>query len=562
MTRRIAIAAVLVLAALAALALYSGRQPRERQLLREVYSPTFAAVPAEAPIGATITAIADDLASPAGQDFLGRLLPDQAGVLWITCLVALIVAFDFSRLRNPRNLDIAIFIALALVLFDNMRFFRIALTPVSWRLLDSVYAVVFLLNAALLLRALRQAAAPQSAAEWRPNLRGRALAGCALLLVACSVLTALQRDPDDAGYFTNLGGQRLRERGRLPYGDPLLTGTPGAAYGPLMYAAHVPFQVLIEPRPPNPSSPDRPPLGAAANYYLPPPLATKLCTVAFHLAGVLALFVAARRLTGDDDVGWGLVALYCGSAFVLGIGGTNEYIGGITFISHVAPAAATLVAFACLPLPAIAGVTLAASVGLGFYPAFMLPAWAGYYWRDRRQCLRFLAGFAVAAAIVGGATLALSQPAGGRGRMGTVLHDTLGHHTDPHGYGRSPFGFWGQRGGVRHWLIAPAIGESSLTSPAYLLLFLLVGGSFFMARHASAAGLALLTATVAIAFSLLKIQPTGTYIAWSYPFLLIGFFAARPPAAMRSNQLPTPNSQLPNRSNSPRPGSWELEVGS
>jgi hypothetical protein len=247
--------------------------------------------------------------------------------------------------------------------------------------------------------------------------------------------------------------------------------------------------------------------------------------VAFHLAGVFALFAAGRRLTGDEDVGWGLVALYCGSAFVLGMGGTREFIGGVTFISHIAPAAATLVAFACLPMPVLAGAALAAGVGLGFYPAFMFPAWAAYYWRDRAQLTRFVAGFALIAAIVGGATLALSQPADGRGRIGTVLHDTLGHHTDRRGYGRSPFGFWGQREGVRRWLMAPLAGSSSLTSPAYLLLFVLIGATAAIGVRTTPAGLALLSAAIAIAFSLLKIQPTGTYVAWAYPLLLIGFFA-------------------------------------
>src|SRR6187455_288704 len=118
MTRRIAIAAVLALAALVAIALWSRRQPRE------VYSPTFADVPAAAAFGPAIDQLRTDFASPAGQDFLGRLLPDQAGVLWISCLVALVIGVDFSRLRTSRNLDLAIFIVLTLVLFDSMRFFR------------------------------------------------------------------------------------------------------------------------------------------------------------------------------------------------------------------------------------------------------------------------------------------------------------------------------------------------------------------------------------------------------------------------------------------------------
>ena len=69
-------------------------------------------------------------------------------------------------------------------------------------------------------------------------------------------------------------------------------------------------------------------LGDAATYYLPPPLATKLCTITFHLAGLLALFIIGRRLTGQPDVGWALVALYCGSGFVLGIGGKRSSSAG------------------------------------------------------------------------------------------------------------------------------------------------------------------------------------------------------------------------------------------
>jgi hypothetical protein len=344
------------------------------------------------------------------------------------------------------------------------------------------------------------------------------------MLIACDVSLALVREPDDAGYFINLGAQRLRERGRLPFGDPLLTNTPGAAYGPVLYAAHVPLQWLIEPHSPNPISNARPPMGDIATYYLPPPLATKLCTITFHLAGLLALYLIGVRITGQGDVGWALVALYAGSVFVMGVGGEHEFIGGMTFVSHIAPAAATVVAFACLPSPVLAGALLAVAAGAGFYPAFMMPAWAGYFWSDRPRLTRFIAGFALAAAVIGGATLAMSRAADGRGLVATVLHDTFGHHTDPQGYGRSPFGFWGQRDGIRKWTTTPLVGESGLTTPAYVLFFGLVAATFVLGRRASEPQLALLTAVIGLAASLIKIQPTGSYVTWAFPFLLIGIF--------------------------------------
>jgi hypothetical protein len=528
-TRRMIGLSLAALVCIAAVCVWSGRGPQSRELLREVYAPTFEQVPPMASLAETIAELRWDVSTRAGQSFLSRLAPDQGGVLWIALLVALAIAFEFSERRSGRNVDLMLMLFLGLMFFDMMRFFRIRLDPAYWRLLDVVYILIFTVNAALLIRALWRARAGAAPPAWQPNLRGRPLVAIALLLVACDVLVALTRVPDDSGYFINLGAQRLRERGRLPYGDPLLTNTPGAAYGPVLYAAHVPFQFLIEPRSPNASASAHPPLGDAATYYLPPPLATKLCTITFHLAGLLALFIIGIRLTGHADVGWALVALYCSSGFVLGLGGEEEFIGGMTFVSHIAPAAATLVAFACLPIPALAGALLAVSVGAGFYPAFMFPAWVGYFWRDRARLERFVAGFALASAVIGGATLALSRPANGRGLIGTVLSDTFGHHTDPQGYGRSPFGFWGQREGVRRWMMTPLVGESGLATPFYALFYALVAATFVLARRASPAQLALLTASIAIMAMLVKIQPTGTYVAWAYPFLLIGIFANGPP---------------------------------
>ena len=245
----------------------------------------------------------------------------------------------------------------------------------------------------------------------------------------------------------NLGAQRLRERGRLPYGDPLLTGTPGAAYGPLLYAAHVPFQILLSPDPVNPVSPDRPNLTSGTPYYLPPAMATQICAVAFHLAACLRS-LSRRSRTGGRAGRLGLSsASTAGASRSSGIGGREDQVAGITFVSHVAPASMTLLAFAALKSPALSGTLLAMSTGVGFYPAFMAPAWLGFYWNDVTKRTRFAIGFGLAAAIIAGGVYAMSQPAGERSRLGTIMYDTFGHHTDPRGYGSSVFGFWGQREG-------------------------------------------------------------------------------------------------------------------
>jgi hypothetical protein len=277
--------AALMLLAIVAVAVWAGRTPQPHELLRDVYMPSFASVPREASIAETTDWIRAQLESPAGKSFLARLLPDQAAVLWIMLVVAGVVAFDFGHIRSGRNVDLLLAWLLGLSFFDIMRLARIELTPTSRGVLDAVFTAVVSLNLALAAHAIWQARRPERRAIWMPGLRGRPLAGLALVLVITNVLVGLARDPDDAGYFTNLGGQRLRERGRMPYGDPMLTGTPGAAYGPVLYAAHIPFQVLIDPHSPNPVSSPTPPMGDAATYMLPSQISNKKTTLSYHLTG-------------------------------------------------------------------------------------------------------------------------------------------------------------------------------------------------------------------------------------------------------------------------------------
>jgi hypothetical protein len=413
--------------------------------------------------------------------------------------------------------------------YDILSFLDRLQDPTTRNIMDWVFIAIVALTTTLLVRAIRRVFRP-AGSRWRANLGRRGAAVLALAFLAADIGTALIAPPDDAGYFINIGGQRLRERARWPYGDPLLTATPAAAYGPVLYAAHVPFQLLLAPEPMNPESPPRPRIESGEVYFLPPLLATKLCTIAFHLVGVAALFVAARRLAGAA-VAWAVIALYCSSAFVLGVGGTEYSIGGMTFTSHIAPAALTLLAFALLPWPAWSGAALAASIGALFYPVFFVPAWFGFYWTNRPQLKRSVAGFALASAIIGGSVLLMSSPAGGRGLIGTILYDTIGHQESPEAYGSSPFGLWGQRGGIRQWLMTPIVGTESMTRPIVVLFFAFAASTFFIARGRAPHQLALIVAAVAIGAQLWKIHATATYVTWYYPLLLIGFLcdrAARP----------------------------------
>jgi hypothetical protein len=345
-----------------------------------------------------------------------------------------------------------------------------------------------------------------------------------MVLAVLNLAAVFVEVPDDSSFFSNLGGQRMRERGRLPYGDPMLTGTPGAAYPPLLYVLHAGAQAAIA-APLPPVSTDQPVLGALSDYREPPRVATRLVIAVSHLAGLCALWVLGYRAIGESGA-WALVALYTGSSYLLDMGGSQASVSGLTFVSHIVPASATLVAFALLHRPAAAGALLAASVGLGFYPVFFYPIWAAWQWgRGVSAALWFTGAFALVCGAIGIWVLAWSQPAPGMGLIATIVRDTLGHHSDPNGYGLSVYGLWGQQTGFLGWLGRPTIGTATWSTPFFALFAMSLLAAAWLAIRADVPRLALLTAGAAIGANLWKIHATATYVAWYYPLLLLGLLA-------------------------------------
>lgn len=495
---------------------------------RQLETPKFAPPPPLLTTGETLARVWSDLQKETGAGFLDRILPTQSGTLWIALIVALVVGFDTARLGSRRNIELLGLLVIGFLLFDVMRFFSVLKDPVYFRVMDWVFSAVVATSLGLAARAAWRVWRPDPT-PWQPNLPSRVLFMLTFVLFTISALVVTVRAPDDAGFYTNLGGQRLRESGMFPYGDPLLTGSPAAAYGPVLFLAHIPFQWLLDGSSTNPETTDHP-LAEDQVYHLPSPQASQLATLAFHVIGVIALWFAARRLAGIQ-VAWALTALYCGSAYVLGVGGPPEMIGGLTFISHTAPPALAVLAFACLGNPLLAGLFLALSIATVFYPMFFIPAWIGYYLRTRGAVMRFVAGMAIAAVVVGAPVLARSRPIEGHSLIGTIVQETLGHHQGADTYGLTTFSFWGQRGGVRAWLQHELIPGQAASTPVFLAVAGLAALALVPARGASPQQLALLSGAIASLVGVWKILGTGVYVNWYYPFLLLGFFAhGRDPA--------------------------------
>ena len=513
---------LVVVAALTTLLLVAARYERTREPLDAIFTPAFT-VGAAASSAEALRGFDAHLQRPSGLATLQAFLPNQTGALWISLVIMLVAGFDYANPRSGRNLDLLLAQAIGWCFMGSLDLLTAAVTfndPGYRKLIRLGFVAVTILTSTLAARTLWRRLRPRP--EPAPSaLPVTVLAVLATFTVVLNLCVVFLHVPDDSSYFTSLGGQRLRERGALPYGDPLLTNTAGAAYAPLMYLAQAAAQVAVF-EPTNAESPDLPVLGEHSDYRAPSRLSTQVTLAAFQLLAAGLLFAIGRRLK-NHALGLTLVALYCGSAFVLGVGGDQEDIGGLSFVSHVVPPALTLAAFATLDRAAISGVLLAIAAASGFYPAFMFPAWLGYYLgRSRKDTIHFTLGFAAICIAVVVWVVVASRPAPGLSLIATIVRDTLGHHTDPAGYGSSFYGLWGQQQGVLGWILQPLSAASALSSPFFLVFCGYLVATCFMARRAGMVGLAQLTATVAMGANLWKIHATGSYVTWYYPFFLIG----------------------------------------
>ena len=335
------------------------------------------------------------------------MVPNQAGVLWIALAVMIDRRVRLRAAENARNFELIALLAIGFLLFNVMRFFDLLGDPTYFWVMDLVFTGIVAVSLSLIALAIWRVRHPHPS-PWQPNLPARPLMTLAILLLSMNVVTGLASPPDDAGFYTNLGAQRLRERGKFPYGDPLLTNSAGAGYGPLLYLAHLPFQFMLDPTPLNNTEPTRADLGGRR----------ALCAAAAagdeadhdHVSPDRRSRRSSRSACSsrNPSVAWALAALYCGSAYVMGVGGPRETIGGMTFISHIAPPAASMVAFAFLARPVAAGALLVMASATVFFPALFFPAWLGYYWDRRPSAFEFVGGCTLAAVLLGVPVVALS----------------------------------------------------------------------------------------------------------------------------------------------------------
>jgi len=394
--------------------------------------------------------------------------------VWIGLCALFVLPFARRPLRML-HLDLAVLLAFSI----SYAFFGAAELAVS---VPSAYPLL----AYLLARMLVVAARPPAAA---PRLRvgpGFLLVAIVFLIGFRVALNVTNGNVIDVGYAGVIGADRLAG------GDPLYGAFPldnehGDTYGPVAYAAYVPFEALL---PWSGSWDDLPAAHAAA--------------LAFDLGCALLLWLLGRRLRGQE---LGLLLAYLWMSF--------------PFTLMVANSAANDALVALLVLGALlaaarggrgAAVSRGALVGLAgltkLAPLALAPLFVAYRAGRVRAALAFVA---VLALIVAPFDLAL------------LWERTLGFQQDRD----SPFSIWG-RYALPGWTQAAAQG-------AALLLAVAVA---FVPRRRDPATLAALAAPVLIALQLAVDHWFYLYLVWFAPLVWIAVLTPAPAAGSARSSSP------------------------
>jgi hypothetical protein len=285
----------------------------------------------------------------------------------------------------------------------------------------------------------------------------------------------------DVGYSGVLGADRLVD------GDPLYGGWPednqhGDTYGPVAYAAYVPFEQAL---PWSGAWDDLPAAHAAA--------------LTFDALTALGIFLLGRRMGGT---GLGVAAAYAWAAFPFTAYAVNTNANDSLVALLVV--AALLVAGSA---PA-RGATIALAGMAKFAPLALAPVMATHDLQDRPwpERLKRLAlfGLAFGVVVVGSLLLTVDD-------LGLFYDRTLGFQADR----AAPFSIWG---------LHDLPGLQLVVQGAGVLLALVVA---VLPRRRDLAGLCALSAAVLIALQLGAAYWFYLYLVWFFPLVMLGLLAPR-----------------------------------
>ena len=403
----------------------------------------------------------------------------NAPYVWIPLAILFVLPFvDPRRLRRLLHLDLLVLSGFSV----SLAFFNAAEVEVSVPIVAPLLAYLLV---RMLVVGLRRARAPAAGAARLAAVQllvpARWLAVGIVFLLAFRIgLNVTDSNVIDVGYAGVVGADRLAD------GDPLYGAFPedvshGDTYGPLTYAAYVPFEQAL-------------PWGGTWDD-LP---AAHAASITFDLLTVAALWLLGRRLGGTR---LGVVLAYAWAAcpftlYAMNTGANDSLVAfGVTATLLVAGSAPARGALA-----ALTGLTKLAPLALA--PLLATHGLSGLPWRRRLvRLLAFAAPFAVIAAIALGLTVDDAR---------TFWERTIAFQADR----GAPFSVWG--------LYGLDTAQTVVQLAAVVLAVVLA----LVPRRADVIGLAALSAAVLLALQLAANYWFYLYIVWFLPPLLLVLLSA------------------------------------
>jgi hypothetical protein len=375
--------------------------------------------------------------------------------VWIPLTVLFVAPFiDIRRPLRLLHLDVLVLAGFGV----SVAFFNDAQIGVS---VPIVYPLLAYLLARMLWIGLRRRArAPD---PLRLLVPVSWLAVALVFLIGFRItLNVMSSNVIDVGYAGVIGADRIAD-GQQLWGNFPKNNEHGDTYGPVNYAAYVPFE---QARPWSGRWDDLPAAHAAS--------------VAFDLACLALMFLVGRRVRGPS---LGIVLAYAWAAFPFTLYAMN------TNVNDALVGALVLAALAAAAAPARRGALVALAGMAKFAPLALAPLFATH----GRGRLRFGAGLVAALAVCAVVVLAYGDP--------VTFYDRTLRFQAQRG---SPFSIWG----LRDWRTPQTLVQ--------LAAVLLAVGVAFVPRRRDLVGLAALSAAVLIALQLGVTHWFYLYLVWFF----------------------------------------------
>ena len=393
---------------------------------------------------------------------------------WVWIPLALLFVAPFVDPRRPLrmlHLDLLVLSAFSV----SLAFFNASRIEISVPLV--VPPLAYLLGRMLWIGLRHRDAMQQARQPLHLLVPLRWLAIAVIFLVGFRVaLNVTRSNVIDVGYAGVIGADRFGD-GRQLYGAFPSENSYGDTYGPVTYAAYVPFEQALT--------------WSGSWDELP---AAHGAAIAFDLLACLLCFLVGRRVRGPT---LGIVLAYgwVTFPFTLYVSMSNANDALVTVLLLAAVLAATS--------PARRGALLALASLTKFAPLALGPLFAAYPRPRLRSSALFVAGFAVAAALAFTPVLAHND-------LRDFWDATIGFQAQR----GSPFSPWGLYDPDVSWLDS---AQRVVQAAAVLLALALA----FVPRRRDVVGLAALSAAILLALQLGVSHWFYLYIPWFFPLVML-----------------------------------------